>query len=320
MIPVGYEILALPVFIVGVILLWKGSDVLVDGTSKTAKHLGVSTLIISVILVGFGTSAPEFAISVGAAIQNNSSISLGNIIGSCIANLFLVLGIAAIIRPIEIKKGIIRREAPIMLGATIVLLVVALLSLLDKYHLIGGIVLLVLFALFVIYFIICAKKERDDKIKDDTGKTIKNILFIIFGIIGVIAGAWLLIDSAVCIAKFFGIPQIVIALSMVAIGTSLPELVVSSVASYRGKSDIAIGNVLGSNVFNILLILGAATLFIPLNALNSMNHLIILLAVTIVIFPILYTGHKISRIEGVFMLIIYSVFIWYTFFGFTIFS
>ena len=114
--------LAIPAFIIGVLLLYKGSDILVDGTSKTAAQLGVSALIISVIFVGFGTSAPEFAISVGAAAQNNSDISLGNIIGSCIANLLLVLGIASIIRPIKVKKGIIKREAPIMLGATVVLL------------------------------------------------------------------------------------------------------------------------------------------------------------------------------------------------------
>ena len=273
MIPIGLEILALPIFILGVILLWKGSGILVDGTSKTAAQLGISTLIISVILVGFGTSAPEFAISVGAAAQNNSNISLGNIIGSCVANLLLVLGISAIIRPIKVKKGIIKREAPIMLGATVVLIVASVSGLLDGYRVIGGVLFLVLFATFILYFVRCARKERDKNNKYDAGKTAKNILFIILGIIGVIAGAWLLIESAVTIAGFFGIPQIIIALSIVAIGTSLPELVVSSMAAYRGKSDIAIGNVLGSNVFNILLILGVAALFIPLKAAGSISFL-----------------------------------------------
>lgn len=310
--------LAIPAFLIGVLFLWKGSDILVDGTSKTAYRLGISALIISVILVGFGTSAPEFAISVGAAFQNNSGISLGNIIGSCIANLLLVLGIASIIRPIKIKKGIIKREVPIMLGATVVLLLAAFLGLLDEYRLIGGIIFLVFFIFFIYYFVCCAKKERDNSKKYDSGKTEKNILLIILGIIGVIAGAWLLIESAVVIADFLDIPAFIIALSIVAVGTSLPELVVSSMAAYREESDIAIGNVLGSNVFNIFMILGVAALFIPLNANipESIAHLWILLAVTLVMFLILYTGHKISRIEGVFMLGLYSVFIWYTFFGY----
>ena len=313
----GLEILAIPVFAIGVLLLWKGSDILVNGTSKTAVQLGISALIISVILVGFGTSAPEFAISVGAAVKNNSDISLGNIIGSCIANLFLVLGFAALIRPIKIRKGIIKREAPIMLLATLILLIFAYFNLLDKYHLIGGIIFCILFCIFVFYFFCCAKKERVNKKKYDSGKTMKNIFLIFFGIAGVVAGAWLLLESAVCIADFFNIPQFAIALSIVAIGTSLPELVVSSMAAYKGESDIAVGNVLGSNVFNILLVLGFAALFIPLKAIESFDHLIILLIVSVLIFPIIITGNKISRVEGFFLIVVYSIFIWYSFSGLT---
>jgi len=313
-------VLALPVFIIGVIFLWKGSDILVDGTSKTAAHLGISALIVSVILVGFGTSAPEFAISVGAAAQNNSDISLGNIIGSCVANLLLVLGVAAIVRPIKIKKGIIRREFPIMLGATIVLLVASFFGFLDTYRWIGGALFLILFASFVVYFVMCARKERDNGRKIDTGKTSKNLLFIALGIIGVVAGAWLLIESSMLIAEFFGIPTFIIAISLVAVGTSLPELVVSSMAAHKNEHDIAVGNVLGSNVFNIFLILGFAALFIPLKAIDFLPHLWILLAVSLIMFPILYTGNIISRKEGVFMLVIYSIFIWYSFFGYTLFS
>jgi cation:H+ antiporter len=313
--------LAIPAFIIGVLFLWKGSDILVDGTSKTAAQLGVSALIISVLFVGFGTSAPEFAISVGAAYQGNSDISLGNVIGSCVANLLLVLGIASIIRPIKVNKNIIKREAPILLVATTVLLASSYFGLLDTYHIIGGIVFLILFAAFIYYFFCCAKKERDNNHKIDQGKTAKNILFIFLGIAGVVAGAWLLIESAVVIADYFGISKFIIAVSLVAVGTSLPELVVSATAAYKGKSDIAIGNVLGSNVFNVFMIIGVAALFIPLNAdiPQSIAHLLILFAVTLIIFPIIYTQHKISRVEGVFMLCIYSVFIWYTFFGYQMF-
>ena len=314
MIPEGLEILVFPIFVVWVVLLYKGSDILVDGTAKTAARLGISSLIISLIVVAFGTSAPEFAISVGAAFQNEADISVGNIIGSCIANLLLVLGISAIIRPISVNKSIFKREMLIMLGATIILFASSFSGLLDRYHLIGGVVFLFLFAAFIAYFLRRAKKERDNEKKYNHGSIQKNILFIIFGIMGVVAGAYLLIESAITIADSLGIDKIIIALSMVAIGTSIPELMVSSMAAYKKESDIAVGNVLGSNVFNILLILGASALFIPLNAIFSLDHLLILLAVTLIMFPILYTGHVISRREGVFMLVLYSFFIWYIFF------
>lgn len=315
MFPMDLQILAIPAFILGVVLLWKGSDMLVDGVSKTAAQLGISTLIISVLFVGFGTSSPEFAISVGAAVEKHSAISLGNIIGSCVANLLLVLGISSLIRPIKVQGGIIKREMPILLAATTILIVFSALSLLDRYHLIGGILFLIFFLLFVLFFVHCAKKERDNNHKIETGKTARNIFFIMLGIILVIGGAWLLIESATTLAALLKISPFVIALSMVAIGTSLPELVVSVVAAFKGKADIAIGNVLGSNVFNILLILGFAALFIPLGAIGSMDNLLILLAVTLIMAPICYSKHTISRIEGLILLVLYSIYIWYIFAG-----
>lgn len=319
MIPSGLELLAIPIFIGGVLILYKGSDILVDGTSKTAAKFGVSTLIISVLLVGFGTSAPELAISVGAAIQNDSGISLGNVIGSCIANILLILGLSAIIRPIKINKRIIKREMPIVLGVSFVLLFCSYANLFEDLHIFGGIIFLILFVMFIIYFFQCASKEKNKNKTIKSGKTSKNILFIVVGIISVIIGAELLIISSVTIAELLSIPTFIIALSIVAVGTSLPELAVSVMAAYKGESDIAIGNVLGSNVFNILLILGIAALFIPLNAVASIDYIIILLAATLFIFPILYTGHIISRIEGIFMLVFYGIFIWYAFFGYTYF-
>ncbi len=311
MLSIGLAILA---FIVGVIFLYKCSDILVDGTSKTAAQLGISSLIISVIVVAFGTSAPEFAISVSAAFQSHADISMGNIIGSCVANLLLVLGVSAIIRPIKVKKTIIKREMPIIIGVTIVLLLSSFFGLLDTHRLIGGAIFLVLFAVFIVYFIRCAKKERNNDVeKYESGKMLKNIIFIILGIAGVVVGALLLIESALSIADFFGIPEMIIALSMVAVGTSLPELVVSAMAAYKNESDIAVGNVIGSNVFNIFLILGASALLIPLNAVNSIGNLLILMVVTLVMFPVLYTGHVISRKEGVFLLVLYLFFICYIF-------
>jgi len=307
--------LAILAFIVGVVFLYKGSDILVEGTSKTAAQLGISSLIISVIVVAFGTSAPEFAISVGAAFQSHADISMGNIIGSCVANLLLVLGVSSIIRPIKVKKTIIKREMPIIIGVTAILLLSSFFGLLDNYHLIGGIIFLVLFSVFIVYFIQCAKKERNnDNEKYESGKTLKNIIFIILGIAGVVVGAYLLIESALTIADFFGIPEMIIALSMVAVGTSLPELVVSVMAAYKNESDIAVGNVIGSNVFNIFLVLGVSALLIPLNAVNYIGTILILMVVTLVMFLVIYTGHVISRKEGIFLIVLYLFFIFYIFF------
>jgi cation:H+ antiporter len=314
--------LAIIVFLVGVILLYKGSDILVDGTTHIAAQLGVSSLIISVVVVAFGTSAPEFAISFGAALQDyigvvegGADISVGNIIGSCVANLLLVIGISAVIRPIKIHKGIIRRELPILILVTIILLLFNLVGLLDHFHMLGGILFLVFFILFIFYFIRCARKERIKVEEYSKENTVKESIFIILGIAGVVIGAWFLIESAITMAYFFNISPFIISLSMVAVGTSLPELVVSVMASYKGESDIAVGNVLGSNVFNILLVLGAAALLIPLGSMNSVDHLIILLFVTLIMIPIIRSNHEISRLEGVFLLILYGIYIWYTFLG-----
>jgi cation:H+ antiporter len=298
----------------------------VDGTTHTAAHLGVSSLIISVVIVAFGTSAPEFTISVGASIQEyaglvdeGAAISVGNIIGSCIANLLLVIGISALIRPITIQKGIVKRELPIVIGVTVFLLGFGVFGLLDQYHLIGGIMFLVFFCGFIWYFITCAKKERIKTEKFEEGDIIKNGIMIVLGIAGVVIGAWFLIESAITIADFFGIPALIISLSMVAVGTSLPELVVSAMASHRNESDIAIGNVLGSNVFNILLLLGASALFIPLRIIDAMDHLILLILITFIMIPILLTKASVSRLKGVMMLVIYAGYIGYTFSGATLF-
>lgn len=311
MIPMLY---AIPAFIAGLILLYKASDILIEGTSRTAARLGISALIISLVVVAFGTSAPEFAISVGAAFQSHNDISIGNIVGSCIANLLLVLGLSAVLHPIKLQRGIIKRELPILLLTTGVLLVFTLLNLLDDLHVIGGILFLIFFSVFVIYFCRIAQNERKNAIiKYEEGTNLSNSIFIFGGIAGVVVGAWLLIEGAVSIAHQFGIPQIIIALSMVAVGTSLPELVVSLLAAYRKEADIAIGNIIGSNIFNILLVLGVAAVIIPLNAGESVMYIAFLLIVTIIMVPILYTGSSITRAEGILLLMLYLGYMWFLF-------
>ena len=204
---------------------------------------------------------------------------------------------------------------PIVAIVTAIFLLFSYVGLLDRYHYIGGMLFLLFFVVFIVYFIKCAQKERKQNFKKiSEGNTVKNVIYIVLGIGGVVLGAWLLIESALAFAGLFGIPKIIISLSMVAIGTSLPELVVSAVASYKKESDIAVGNVLGSNVFNILLVLGISALLIPLKTIPSIDHIIILTVITFIMFPIVFSGEKVTRIEGAFLLIIYSIFIYYLFF------
>jgi len=302
-----------PIFILGIILLVKGADILVDGTIKTALYFGIPAFIISAVLIGFGTSAPELAISVGAGLGNNAGISLGNIIGSCIANLLLILGISAVIKPVKINNSRLKKESVIVLFSSIILLFFAVISLLDKYHMIGGVLLLLFFIGSMYVFIINAKQQKQKP--DTTGmkKNQSNIFLIILGIAGVILGAWLLIQSTISIAEALGIPTFFIALSVIAFGTSLPELIVSLTATRKEKSDIMIGNIIGSNVFNILLILGISSLLIPLDAYSAIDTIIILIFATVCVFPFLYTGRILTRKVGLLFLIGYGVFIFYAF-------
>jgi cation:H+ antiporter len=306
-------IFAIPLFIIGIILLIKGSDILVDGTTKTALCFGVPMFVISAVLIGFGTSAPELAVSVGAGLEHDAGISLGNIVGSCIANILLILGIGAVIKPIKINPGSIKKESVVVLISSVVLLFFAVVGLLDKYHLIGGVVFILMFIVSLYIFILSAKQQKQKLDESGIGKIQKNILLIILGISGVIFGAWLLIESTISIAVTLGIPSFFIALSVIAVGTSLPELMVTITASRKQKSDITIGNILGSNMFNIFLILGLSALLIPLDAYVELDKIIILFVATLCIFPFLYTGRILTRKEGLLFLVGYGVFIFYSF-------
>ncbi len=302
-------------FLIGIILLLKGADILVDGASKMAAKLGISSLIISLTIVAYGTSAPESFVSFLAALEGYESIAIGNVIGSCIANLLLVLGISAIVRPLKVKKGIIKREMPLLVGSVLLFMLVSIGGILNW---IGGIILLVVFVFYITFFVGLAKREREinntKENKKQQNNLSKNILFILLGIIGVVVGAEFLIMSSIFIANTLEIPKVVIALSIVAIGTSLPELVVSSVASYKNEADICIGNLIGSNIFNITLILGICSLILPIRVeMVSLLASIFLLCVNVVIIFMLYTGYSISRKEGAILLAGYYIYIFYIF-------
>lgn len=305
--------IAIPAAIVGILILYKFSDILIDGTVKTAMKFGVSSLVISLTLIAYGTSTPELAISVTAAVEGHPEISLGNVIGSNIANLLLVLGIGALIRPMTVERGVIRRELVIMIAATVLLFLVPLFETVGVPTVFAGVMFLICFAAYIFYFLRSTLKERKPSDLEHLGKTPKYMLFIIGGILGVIIGAWLLVESSVSIARFLGIPEVIIALTMVSVGTSLPELVISSLSAYRKQSEIAIGNIIGSNIFNILLILGISLLFLPMNATTYLVHLFFLLVVSLLMIPLMYTGGKLSRLNGVFMLLLYSGYIGYLF-------
>ncbi len=303
-------------FVLGVFFLYKGSDVLIIGTSKTAARLGVSSLVISLTIIAYGTSVPELTASSIAAFQSHPSFSLGNIIGSCIANLLLVLGLSAVIRPLSVSRTIIKREMPILLAATILLIIFSKLNL---FNVVGGIIFILIFLVYIVFFVESARRERNDSLSvidlKNSGDLKKYILFIMIGLLSVVLGAKFLVDSSVFFARIFAIPEIVIAITLVAIGTSLPELAISAVAARKGESDISIGNIIGSNVFNILLVTGTCAIIIPLPVGSKFFiSSIVLLIVTLILFPILYTGKKISRFEGIFLLVLYSLYMWYVFF------
>ena len=300
-------------FVASILLLYKGSDILVMGTSRTAARLGVSSLVISLTIVAYGTSVPELAASGLAAFQSHPSFSLGNVAGSCLANLLLVLGLSAVINPLSVSKTIIKREMPVLLLAVLLLLFLSYFNLLN---IVGGVILILFFTLYLAFFIKIAHSEyKTNDVVHEQGSLKKYGAFIVLGIIFVVGGAQLLVHSAVFFADVLGVPEIVIAITLVAIGTSLPELAVSAVASKKGESDISIGNLIGSNVFNILLIIGVCSLITPLPVdAKFIVSTILLLAVTVVLFPILYTGKRISQAEGVFLLVLYGIYIWYVFF------
>ena len=312
-------------FLIGLTILYFAAEALVQGASAMALRMGLAPLIVGLTVVAFGTSAPELVVSLAAVFTDSDDISVGNIIGSNIANLAFILGLSAIIRPMVVSAEIIKREYPVMLGASVLLVALAfdgLLSRVDGAILVGCMVgYLTYMARMAKVSMQGAKEEaatRDlleelDGIDPEKSNNTKDIARVIFGIIGLTGGAKLMVDSAVVIASSMGVSQLVIGITVVAIGTSLPELATSVVASFRGESDISVGNVVGSNVFNVLSVLGIVALLKPITvgAAAVQYDIWVMLAVTLVIWPVMWTGKRISRIEGGLFLVAYIAYsIW----------
>lgn len=307
------------IFLVGLTLLYFGAEWLVAGASTIALRLGITPIVVGCTVVAFGTSAPELVVCLAAVVTNSDDISVGNIIGSNIANLALIIGAAAVIRPIEIHSAIIRREYPVMLAATLVLCGVAFDGELSR---LDGILLLALMGGYVVYMFIIARKEMQQGATPDlasevegfnttSSSTGKDVVKIVLGITGLTAGAYLMVNSAVSIATVLGVPELVIGITIVAIGTSLPELATSTVAAYKDESDISVGNVVGSNVFNSLLVLGTVSAIASIAVGEDVVRwdLWVMLGVTLLVWPVLWTRRRVSRGEGVVLLAAYFAYV-----------
>jgi cation:H+ antiporter len=257
--------------IFGLILLYVGSTLLVDGAVSTAMMFAVRPVIVGLTIVSFATSAPELLVSLVAAFKGSGGISLGNILGSNAINIALVLGISAMIKPVIIKQQIIKVEIPYMIFISFIFWMLCLDS---KIGRMDGIILLLFLAVFLIYGIATAKDKNNgtDLEKPSQKAIMKNIFFIIVGIVTLSLGANFVVKEAITIAVMFGLSQTFIGISVVALGTSLPELATSAVAAARGESDISVGNVVGSNLFNICLVMGTVGIFNPMAVEKNLHY------------------------------------------------
>jgi cation:H+ antiporter len=305
----------------GFALLIKSADFLVDGAAALAVKFSVSDIVIGLTIVSFGTSAPELIVNVIASIQGNSEITLGNVIGSNIINTLLILGIAGAIYTIKIEKNTVWREIPFSLLAALVLFIACNDMLFDgEDNLLSrtdGILFLLFFIIFIVYTFTISNVESSHTLEIKTLPTLKIWIYIILGMIGLFFGGKLVVENAVKIAEVLEISEKVVGLTIVAIGTSLPELVTSAVAAFKKKSDIAIGNVVGSNIFNIFFVLAISTIIRPIPFINELNvDLIILISVSVFLFLIMFTGKKraIDRWESVLLMTIYIAYTIYILF------
>ncbi len=307
--------------IVGFVLLIKGADVFVDGASNTAQNFRVSKMLIGLTIIAFGTSAPEFAVSVSALASGNTDVVLGNVIGSCILNILLILGIAAVIRPIKVQTNTVRKELPLCL------LVSTLLAVLFVDVFLGGgevnqitradaIVLLLFFAVFLYYLVALALQSRnksEQAVEKPKMRLGKSLLFVAIGLVGIIVGSQLVVNSSTAIATAIGWSERLIAMTIVAFGTSLPELVTTVVAARKNEQDLAVGNIIGSNIFNICIVLGIpVAIFGTVTAGGfQMLDIIMLISSAAMLFIFAATSKKITRAEGIVMLLAFAAYYGY---------
>lgn len=305
--------------VIGFILLIKGADVFVDGASKIARKIGIPSIIVGLTIVSVGTSAPELAISIISALDGNSGIAIGNVIGSNMFNTLVVLGATSVISPIIFKKTTVKRDYVVDLLATILVYILTFgFSMRDgELSRMDGVILLFICIIYMILLIrIVRGGDLRNENRDENINIFKNIIISIIGIIGIVIGGDMVVDNATVIATTLGMSEKLVGLTIVAMGTSLPELVTSIVAAIKGEKEIALGNVLGSNIFNLLLIIGTSSAISPFIVSRSLIvDFIILIISTILIGGIIFLNKKdikkITRIEGVILLAIYVCYLIY---------
>ncbi len=312
--------LYLILLVLGFWLLVKGADLFVDGSTGIAGLLNVSGLVIGLTIVAFGTSAPELAVSTTASMNGSNEIALSNVTGSNIFNLLCVLGICAVIKNVPVEKIVLKRDFPFSIFITFLMLLILGCPLVgsgnnnyfgmeDKIGSINrifGIISIIVFILYIVFLIYDSRKKTDEDEKVKKISLSKSILLVIVGITMIIGGGQAVVNSAKFIAKAAGMTETLIGLTVVAVGTSLPELVTSIVAAKKGESGLAVGNAIGSNIFNLLLILGLSATINPIDVnLASLIDISILLAISIITYVFVFTGKKITRLEGITMILIY---------------
>lgn len=292
--------------LIGFVLLIKGADLFVDGSSSIAGILKVPSVIIGLTIVAMGTSAPEAAVSINAGLAGNSDISLGNIVGSNIFNLLVVIGACAVIFPAKSNEDILKRDLWWNIGVSVLLFVLILDGSISRME---GIILLAVFIFYLGLMVRSAMKNRMDETPMDVMPLWKSLLFVAGGLAAVVFGGDMVVDNASLIAKAWGMSDTLVGLTIVAIGTSLPELVTSITASKKGDSGIALGNAVGSCLFNILFILGMASSITPVNAVPELIiDTAILIVVTILILIVAKTGKRTNRVEGIICVTAYIIY------------
>jgi len=309
--------LTIVLFCAGIGLLVLGADLLVRGASRIALAAGISPLVVGLTVVAFGTSAPEMAVSVKAAFAGQADIAYGNVVGSNIFNILLILGLSALVAPLLVDRQLMRRDVPIMVGASLVLPVLALdgrIGHLDGALLFGGVLTYVAFSVIQSRNESAARRAetKAEMPEGPTGSWWANLLLVLAGLGMLVLGARWLVGGAVVFARSFGVSELVIGLTIVAAGTSLPEVATSVLASYRGHREIAVGNVVGSNIFNILAVLGLTGLVapggVPVAASALSFDTPVMIAVALACLPIFFTGHVIARWEGALFLFFYMAY------------
>lgn len=304
--------------IIGLIVLIVGGDYLVKGSSSIALRLHLSPLVVGLTIVAFGTSAPELLISIQSALKGSPDIAMGNVVGSNICNLALVLGLTAVINPVKVKTNSIKIDWPVTMGSSLLLYLIVREGSIVAYE---GILFIVILLLYLFFIIKQSRKNikatnkilNKDEIPDTPAKQIwKDIVFILIGCVGLYFGSEWFVNSAKDLALNLGVEERVVGLTIVALGTSLPELSTAAVASYKGHTDLAIGNLMGSNIFNILSILGITSIIheIPVHIDILNKDIIWMLLVTLIILPLMITRREVGRVDGFILMAIYVIYVY----------